>query len=94
MAGATTTRSALCPMRTCGTSCTSFQTSVETGFPESADQVAAPTKCSAASVGTTRTSWPDSVSRRSSSHALYAAIPPATPRTTFGLPSTVPPPRK
>ncbi len=70
VAGATTTRSASWPIRTCGTSWTSCQTSSETGWPESADQVAAPTKCSEAAVGTTRTSCPDSVSRRSSSHAL------------------------
>ena len=55
---------------TCGTSWTSSQTSVVTGWPDSAAQVAAPTKCSALAVGTTRTSWPVSVSRRSSSHAL------------------------
>ncbi|CAM5486094.1 hypothetical protein STANM309S_04797 [Streptomyces tanashiensis] len=70
VAGATTTRSAAWPIRTWGTSWTESHTSVETGLPESADQVAAPTKCSAESVGTTRTSWPDSVSLRSSSHAL------------------------
>ena len=34
---------------------------------------------SAAAVGTTVTSWPDSVKRRSSSQALYAAMPPLTP---------------
>ena len=39
---------------------------------------------SADAVGTTVTSWPDSVSRRSSSQALYAAIPPLTPSTTWG----------
>ncbi len=44
MAGATTTRSADCPIRTWGTSWTSLQTSVETGLPDSAAQVAAPTK--------------------------------------------------
>ncbi len=57
-------------MRTCGTSCTSSQTSVETGCPERADQVGAPTKWSAEAVGTTRTVWPASVNLRSSSHAL------------------------
>ncbi len=84
VAGATTTRSASWPIRTCGTSWTSFQTSAETGLPESAAQVAAPTKCSAAAVGTTVTSCPDSVKRRVSSQALYAAMPPVTPRTTRG----------
>src|SRR5689334_15538969 len=82
VAGATTTRSALCPIRTCGTTCTSVQTSVETGLPDSAAQVGAPTNSSAAAVGTTVTSCPDSVNRRSSSAALYAAMPPETPRTT------------
>ncbi len=38
--------------------------------PESAAQVGAPTKRSADAVGTTRTPWPDSVKRRSSSQAL------------------------
>src|SRR5687768_7672611 len=84
VAGATTTRSAACPIRTCGTSWTSAHTSAETGLPDSADQVGAPTKASAAAVGTTVTSWPLSVSRRSSSQLLYAAMPPLTPRTTRG----------
>ena len=43
VAGATTTRSAVWPIRTCGTSWTSVQTSVATGLPDSAAQVAAPT---------------------------------------------------
>src|SRR4051812_16693282 len=84
VAGATTTRSALCPIRTCGTSWTSVQTSVATGLPDRAAQVGAPTNVSALAVGTTVTSWPDSVSCRSSSTALYAAMPPATPKTTRG----------
>ncbi len=70
VAGATTTRSAPWPMRTCGTSWTVSHTSVEAGFPDRAAQVASPTKFREAAVGTTRTSCPDSVSRRSSSHAL------------------------
>src|SRR3954470_1317119 len=68
-------------MRTCATSGTSDQTSVVTGLPESASKVAAPTKCSAPGVGTTRTSWPASVNSRSSRAALYAATPPLTPST-------------
>ena len=82
VAGATTTRSAVRPMATCGTSCASLHTSVTTGWPDSADHVGSPTKRSAASVGTTVTSWPSARSRRSRVAALYAAIPPATPRTT------------
>src|SRR6478609_63626 len=70
-------------MRTCGTSWTSVHTSVDTGFPDRAAQVGAPTNSRAAAVGTTVTSCPDSVKRRSSSQALYAAIPPLTPRTTL-----------
>ena len=70
MAGATTTRSAPCPMRTWGTSCTEVHTSVATGLPDRADHVGAPTKWSAAAVGTTVTSWPFSVKSRSSDAAL------------------------
>ena len=43
---------------------------VETGLPDSAAHVASPTKRNADSVGTTRTSWPDSLNRRTSSQAL------------------------
>jgi hypothetical protein len=53
VAGATITKSAPWPMRTCGTSATSSQTSEISGLPESASQVAEPTKFSAAGVGTT-----------------------------------------
>src|SRR5581483_11785956 len=82
VAGATTTRSADWPSRTWGTSATPVQASVVTGCPDSAAQVTSPTKRRASGVGTTRTSCPDSVSSRSSSHALYAAMPAPTPRTT------------
>src|SRR4051812_24383017 len=68
-------------MRTCATSGTSDQTSVVTGLPDSASKVAAPTKCSAPGVGTTRTSCPTSVRARSRKAALYAATPPLTPST-------------
>ncbi len=70
VAGATTTRSAVCPMRTWATSGTSSHTSVRTGLPDSASKVAAPTNRSAEAVGTTRTSCPRSVSARSSSADL------------------------
>src|SRR5690349_14117211 len=83
VAGATTTRSACWPIRACGTSVMSLHTSVCTGLPDSADQVAAPTKCRADAVGTTVTSWPPSVSSRRSEQDLYAAMPPANPRTTL-----------
>ena len=55
VAGATRTRSAACPIRTCGTSDTPVHTSVVTGWPDSAAQVASPTNRSASGVGTTRT---------------------------------------
>ncbi len=55
VAGATMTRSASCPIRTCGTWCTSSNTVVTAGWPDSAAQVAAPTKFSESGVGTTRT---------------------------------------
>ena len=70
VAGATTTRSASWPSLTCGTAGTSANTPVCTGCPDSASNVAAPTNSSADAVGSTRTAWPVSVSRRSSSHAL------------------------
>ena len=57
-------------MRTWGTSWTSVHTSVATGLPDSAAHVGAPTNSSADAVGTTVTSCPDSVNRRSSSQAL------------------------
>ena len=49
---------------------TEVHTSVLTGLPERADHVGAPTKWSAAAVGTTVTSWPFSVKRRSRDAAL------------------------
>jgi hypothetical protein len=55
VAGATTTREAARPIRTCGTSWTSCHTSVATGCPDRAAQVGAPTNSRAAAVGTTRT---------------------------------------
>ncbi len=70
VAGATTTRSADWPIRTCGTSSTEDQTEVETGLCDSAAQVGAPTNSSAAAVGTTVTSCPDSTNRRSKEAAL------------------------
>src|SRR5262249_28317089 len=63
-------------------SATPVHTSVATGLPDSASKVAAPTNRSAASVGTTVTWWPASASSRTSSAALYAAMPPATPSST------------
>src|SRR4051812_33130401 len=71
-------------MRTCGTWCTASHTEVETGLPGSAAPGGSPTNDSAPSVGTTVTSWPLSVNSRSSSTALYAAMPPETPSTTAG----------
>ena len=55
VAGATTTRSADWPSRTCGTSETPVHTSAVTGWPDSAAQVASPTNRRESGVGTTRT---------------------------------------
>jgi hypothetical protein len=70
VAGATRTRSACWPSRTCGTSGTSVNTSVVTGCPDSASQVAAPTNCSALAVGITRTLCPASVRPRTTRQVL------------------------
>ena len=59
MVGATTTRSACWPMRTCGTSWTLSKKSLVTGRPDSADHVAVPTNSKAVLVGTTVTSAPN-----------------------------------
>ena len=61
-----------------------------TGAPVSAANDGAPTKRCAAGVWTTRTACPPFVARRTTSSALYAAIPPVTPRrmrATAGLPN-------
>ena len=70
VAGAITIRSASWPTRTCWTSSTRLNTSVSTGFPDSASNVAAPTKRSAFGVGTTFTLSPVSVNSRITPHAL------------------------
>ena len=62
------------------------QTSVLTGWPDSAAQVGAPTNSQRRRGWARRvTSCPVSVSRRSSDTTLYAAMPPPTPRTTRGV---------
>ena len=66
-----------------GTFSTSLQRSVITFRPESASQVALPTKFKLACVGTTSTINPSSCKRRSKSHDLYAEIPPATPSSSL-----------
>ena len=83
VAGAMMTRSASWPMRTWLTWSTKSKTSVVTGRPESASKVGAPTNSRALGVGTTVTVCPISRRRRMTWAALYAAIPPATPRTTL-----------
>jgi len=55
--------------------------SVNTSFPESAWKVTGVTKCVAASLITTCTEAPSLISSRTSSAALYAAMPPVMPRT-------------
>src|SRR3981189_1611820 len=55
---------------------------VRAGSGASAEKVTAPTKRWASSVSTGTTCAPASTRRRHSSAALYAAMPPVTPRTT------------
>ena len=80
VAGATTTRSASRPSRTCGTRRRPPTPSSRPACPDSAAQVGAPTNSSAAAVGTTVTSCPDSVSSRSSETRLVRGDAPATRR--------------
>ena len=56
---------------------------VMTFSPESAAKVSGRTNSWAAAVITTCTRMPASCSERTTSHALYAAIPPHTPSATF-----------
>src|SRR5690349_8214494 len=56
---------------------------VITFSPERAAKVSGRTNSCAAAVITTCTRIPCSCKRRTTSHALYAAIPPQTPRATF-----------
>src|SRR5690349_17233068 len=61
-----------------------WNSSVRTGAPVMPSNVAAPTNIWDAGVWTTRTAWPALVARRTNSTALYAAIPPETPRRMRG----------
>ncbi len=92
VAGATITRSARCPSRVCGIGSgapppsppprpSDPKSDVRAGSDASAENVSAPTKRWASSVRTGETNAPASTSRRQTSTALYAAIPPETPRT-------------
>ena len=80
VAGAITTCSAqrassMCPI---AASAASSQSVLRTVRPETAWKLGAPTKCSASAVIATCTSAPASRRRRTSSTALYAAMPPQT----------------
>ena len=75
-------RSALWPSRVCGIGSGPSNSDVRAGSDASAENVSAPTKRCASSVSTGATCTPASTSRRQTSTALYAAIPPQTPRTT------------
>src|SRR5690606_6436018 len=81
VAGATRTRSADCPSRVCGIGSGSSNSDVRARSDASAENVVSPTKRRAPRVSTGTTWAPPSTSRRQTSTALYAAIPPATPRT-------------
>src|SRR5918992_138452 len=82
VAGATTATSASRASRTCRTSPGRSHSDVWAGFPVSAANVSGPMNRVAASVRTTDTSAPAALSKRATSAALYAAIPPETPSTT------------
>ena len=89
VAGATTSRSASSASRMCpiSASCAASKRSSATGAPDSVCSVSGAMNLVAASVITTRTVAPALTNRRQSSAALYAAIPPVTPRT-IRLPAT------
>ena len=80
VAGAITIPSAVLANEICGTLDTFFHKSSCTSRPESASQVALPTKFRLERVGITVTRKPTSCRRRNKSADLYAAIPPPTPR--------------
>src|SRR5204862_7704457 len=78
---ATSMRSAVWPSRVCGMACSSSHNDVCAFSDPSASNVVRPTNSSAPCVNTGMTYAPASTSRRHTSTALYAAIPPETPRT-------------
>ena len=80
VAGATTIRSLFLRREICGSRILGSHISSATGFPLSVSNVSGPTNCAAALVIMTSTSAPAFTSRRRSSQALYAAIPPVTPK--------------
>ena len=89
VAGATRIRSADWPSLVCGIGVSgSSQSRVRTGSLASADSVVVPRNRSAPAVITGMTWAPASTKRRLISTALYAAIPPVTPRT-MRLPSSI-----
>src|ERR687891_2436235 len=81
VAGATTTASADCPSRVCGMGSSSWNSEVWARSEASAENVASPTNRVAPRVITGTTWAPRSTRRRQTSMALYAAMPPDTPRT-------------
>ena len=87
VAGAMRNKSARLASATCSTSHVAGRSNVShaTGWPERVSKVSGATKRPAFFVITTYTSAPCFCSRRSSSQALYAAMPPVTPRTTHFL---------
>ena len=75
VAGATTIRSAACPIATWRTSATPSYRSVCTGLRLIASRVGLPTKRSAASVATTCTSWPASTKAANDADGLVGRDP-------------------
>src|ERR1700704_3955018 len=88
VAGAMSTRSAVWPRCVCGIGCSSSHNDVWAFSEPSASNVVRPTNRNAPSVNTGMTWAPSSTRRRQTSIALYAAIPPETPRTIRRPPST------
>src|SRR5262245_26369527 len=88
VAGTTTIRSADWPSRVCGIGSASPNSSVCTRSDASAENVVSPTKRRAPLVMTGTTWAPRSTRRRQTSMALYAAMPPDTPRT-MRVPSSI-----
>src|SRR5437660_606324 len=81
VAGATRTRSAVWPRRVWGIGSLSSHSEVRTRSDARAENVTSPTNRVASSDSTGMTWQPASTNRRHSSTALYAAMPPVTPRT-------------
>src|ERR1700722_8092517 len=84
VAGTTTIKSAVCPRRVWGMGVAASHSDGWAGADANPENVTAPTKRVASLVRTGITCAPASTKRRHTSTALYAAIPPQTPKTIRG----------